>query len=47
MSKIRSYSETKETKIEINQDLKVFRSLQDDNWKKTKHLISKNIKEVV
>ena len=47
MSKIRSYSETKETKIEINQDLKVFRSLQDDNWKKTKNLISKNIKEVV
>ena len=47
MSKITSYSETKETKIEINQDLKVFRSLQDDNWKKTKHLISKNIKEVV
>ncbi len=47
MSKIRSYSETKETNIEINQDLKVFRSLQDDNWRKTKHLISKNIKEVV
>ena len=47
MNKIQSYSETKETKIEINQDLKVSISLQDENWKKTKHLISKNIKEVI
>ena len=47
MSKIRLYSETKENKIEMDQDLKVFKSLQDDNWEKTKNLISKNIKEVV
>ncbi len=47
MSKIRSYPETKETEIKMDQDLKFFKSLQDDNWKKTKYLISKSIKEVV
>ena len=47
MNKIQPYSETKETQIEIDKDLTVFKSLQNDNWKKTKHSISMNIKEVV
>ncbi len=47
MNKITSYSKIKETKNQKDQDLIIFKSLQNENWEKTKHIISKNIKEVV
>ncbi|MDC3116505.1 chromosomal replication initiator protein DnaA [Alphaproteobacteria bacterium] len=47
MNKVQPDSDIKETKIEIDPDFIVFKSTQKGNWEKTKHLISKNIKEVV
>ena len=47
MNKIQSYSKKQEKKNEIDHDLIVFKSSQNENWEKTKDIISKNIKEVV
>ena len=47
MNKTQSYLKTAQTKVELHEDLIDFQSLHHGNWKKTKNLISNNIKEVI
>ena len=47
MNKIQSYSETKEAKIKLGQDVIDFEVSKNNDWEKTKNLIKKNIKEII
>ena len=47
MNKIQPYSDTKEAKIKLGQDVIDFEVSKNNDWEKTKNLIKKNIKEII
>ena len=47
MNKIQSYSNNKKIKIEQGRDIIDTQLLQNNNWEKTKQVISLNLKEII